>query len=492
MAFTASEWAPPDTDAWVKHPTSDAQWDTLIHEYGGSMPAPLRQVIKVARGHGARTVVIENRYIDSDWRGEFAAFWSTRFEPPSSFTRRLHFFRRVIDYEDLHRLPADPGYIGYSVIRPIPHGPVGRTVLAVPRALKDAVLTTIEDQVSLFGNLLSVTGVPFYQQDLEFVRCAHAASWIVHYTAWRRALVGRRGTADMFALSPKHLSHIRALPSGGMTLLQMQAVFEALREPAIFYSVNNLPDATKGSPPEPKLDEEGEPLPGGFWDKRIFSVICRYLNSGFPVIVAGKDHALALVGWTRGPSGPRFIACDDQVGPYEVIDSPFTHYIAPWEAIMAPAPPKVFVAGEAAEISAYRHLRTLGAASVASPLTVLADRLTADELRLRCFLLSNREYKQAIAKQQRAAPVLRALRRAHLPHYVWVVEAQDRMRGEAGEPSVVAELVFDSSSHDESPRLNAVTIPGAVIVLAPETTTSQTAPHADVHWPTIGPIARSL
>jgi hypothetical protein len=492
MPISASDWAPPDEHAWVRHPAGDAEWDTLVHEYGGTMAGPLQQVIRVARAHGCRSVVIENRYIDSDWRSEFAAFWSSRFETPSSYTRRLHFFRRRIEPDALHKLPADPGYIGYSVLRPVARGPVGRTVLAVPRALKDAVLTTIEDEVCLFGRVLTVTGVPFCQQDTEFVRCAHAASWVAHYTAWRRALVGRRGTADMFALSPKHLSYNRALPSGGMSLLQMQAVFEALRQPAIFYSVSALPDTTKGPPPTPKFDANGAELPHGYWDTRIFSVICRYLNSGFPVIIAGQDHALTLVGWARDGSRIRFIACDDQIGPYETIDSPFTHYKAPWHSIMVPVPPKVFVAGEAAEINAYRRLRGLGVAGVASPLTLLANSLTAGELRLRCYLLSNREYKQAIAEQGRSDEVMKILRLAHLSHFVWVVEAQDRTEATAGRASVAAELVFDSTSNDSSPQLLAVTIPGAVMAMPPEEAPTETAAHNDGLWKPIGPIARAL
>jgi hypothetical protein len=486
MPINPADWVSRSHHAWVRHPSTDAEWETLIHEYGGQLSNPLQRIIEIARGHRCRTVVIENRYVDADWRNEFAAFWSGRFEMLSPFARRMHFFSAEIQDSDLHALGARVGYIGYTVLRPVTWGPVGRTVLKPPRSLKGAVLTSVRDKVSLFGNPLSVEGVPFYQQDTEFVRCAHAASWVVHYVAWRRGLVGRQGTADMFALSPKHLSYARSVPSGGMSLWQMQAVFEALKQPAIFYSVGALPEVPGSSPPVPQVDEKGDDLPNGYWDTRLFSVICRYLNSGFPVIVAGSEHALALVGWVRRGDKVRFIACDDQVGPYELIDSPFTHYKAPWHSIMVPLPPKVFVAGEAAEIATYTWIRSLGASGVTSPLTLLSNRLVANELRLRTFLLPNNRYKEDVAKRGRSESVVRALRLNQLPHYIWLVEIRDAARDDAGEPAVLADFVYDTTSQDQSPRLCAVTVPGVVMTMPPDGGEPRWAMHSDLAWSSAG------
>src|ERR1700761_1271602 len=76
--------------------------------------------------------------------------------------------------------------------------------------------------------------------------------------------------------------------------------------------------------PEPAFDAAGKPLAAGRWDRRLITVICRYLNSRFPVLIGAGDHAFVLVGWfRRDDGGVSFVACDDQVGPYEVIDDPF-------------------------------------------------------------------------------------------------------------------------------------------------------------------------
>ena len=75
----------------------------------------------------------ENRYVDPDYRSEYSAFWSQRFPTRPAFGRRLHFFRRLIRDEQLASLdPNTAGFVGYSTLKPITPGRVGRTVLAPP------------------------------------------------------------------------------------------------------------------------------------------------------------------------------------------------------------------------------------------------------------------------------------------------------------------------------------------------------------------------
>jgi hypothetical protein len=115
----------------------------------------------------------------------------------------------------------------------------------------------------------------------------------------------------------------------------------------------------------------------------------------------------------------------------------------------------------------------------------LADRLMAGEIGLRCFLLSNPEYKQRLAEQRRSEPVVRALRLARLPHFVWVVEAHDKDALRAGKPSVEAELIFDTTSERDDPRLCALTLPGGCVVVDPDTNATQNVAHLDEPWRSI-------
>lgn len=414
-----SDWVDPDSHGWVLHPRETADWQALIDEYGGSHPRPFERVLEVARENGCKTVVVENRYVDLDYRSEYSAFWSLRFQSPPAFGRRLHFFSAHLDDETMHRLPDEAGYLGYSVLRPVESGRVGRTMLMPPLSLRGATLSLVRDEVSLFGNDLEVEGVPFCQQDGEYLRCAHVAAWTCHYTAHRRGLVGRQTTAQIAQTSPSMLSWERPLPSKGMTLNQLQAVFGSLGQPAIFYPVSRLPTVAGVEAPDPVKDAAGNVIPPGNWDTRIFSVICRYLNSRFPVLIGSEDHAFVLAGWMRDGEHVRFIACDDQVGPYEVIETPFEHYKAPWLSIMISLPPKVFLSGESAETAAHKRLTAIAQRGWPQ----LAQGLADGSVQLRSSLRTGRVFKRDVEAQASSDAVLRRVRLARLPHWVWVIEA---------------------------------------------------------------------
>src|SRR4051794_22993792 len=106
-------WVDPDCPYWSHRPRTQADWDAIVDEYGGRRPEPLRQALDVAADGGCKTIVVENRYVDADYRSEYSAFWSLRFQPPPGFARRMHFFGAELEDEHLHRLPEDHRYLGY-------------------------------------------------------------------------------------------------------------------------------------------------------------------------------------------------------------------------------------------------------------------------------------------------------------------------------------------------------------------------------------------
>jgi len=401
----------------------------------------------------------------------------------------MHFFAEEIADEEVSALSSDAAYLGYMVLRPVSNGVVGRAVLQPPPQIsnKGATLATIVDRVSFFGTELHVRGAPFCQQDGEFVRCAHAAAWICHYTSYGRGIVPRHVTAKLVEYSPTVLSFDRPLPSTGMNYHQMQAVFNRIGQPALMYALGSLP-TVQGveEPTAPRPD-----APGGEWDTRLFSVICRYLNSGFPVLVGTLEHAFVVVGYYEEQVGSdkliRFIACDDQVGPYEVIDNPLQDgHRGPWEALMIPLPPRAWLAGEAAENDAYETLFGLQFGSmknIPQAWIDLGQRVAADDVSLRTMLIPGREYKQKLLAQTRPVDVVRELRLARLSNWVWVVEAHDRAARTAGNPCVLAEFVYDSTSFEvPKPNRLAVSYPGLTVVIPPDKGKSTTALGTFSNW----------
>lgn len=484
-------WVAPNRSCWVHRPRRAADWRRLARSYTGApKPRQLDHIFEVVRGNGCRTIVIENRYVDVDYRSEYSAFWSLKFDNTSPFARRFHFFSADIEKDRIHRLSeADKrSYLGYSVIRPVPYGRVGRTVIKPPSELADVTLTQITDEVSFFGNHLEVTGVPFCEQDSEFLRCAHASAWICHYTAVRRGEVGRRSTAEIVELSPSALSPDRPLPSNGLNYNQLQVVFKELDQPALLYGLGGLPRVigiedpvspdTPDCPGEVGEGEENLPPPGpydhllpetpaGYWDHRMISIICRYLNSGFPVLIGAEDHAFVLVGWRPDDEGQvQFIACDDRIGPYEIIPSPFEHDKTPWETIMIPLPPRVYLSGEAAEGRAHEIFRSF--AEQTPQLAEMEKGLLDGSVELRTMLRTGASFKEDIATLTRSDQILHMVRHARLPHWVWVVEAHERKRCDTAKPCVLATAVFDSTASDFEPPLDILAMRGSVFVYPPD------------------------
>jgi hypothetical protein len=473
MAVEGTSWVDPDAPGWVRHPASDDEWDELAADYGGDsdVSAPFNRIVEVVRENDCRTVVVENRYVDLDYRSEYAAFWAHRFQSPPPFARRLHFFGTLVAADQLHELPEEAvdAYLGYVVCRPILLGAVGRTVLRPPASMEPSVTTAIVDEVTLFGTLLKVRGAPFCQQDTEFLRCAHAAAWMCHYTAVRRGFVGRRPTATFSGVAPPLLSVHRSLPSRGLTPHQVQAVFGAMDQPALTLDFDSLPRVPGVADPTPLSDHDGNRLPGGLWDTRMVSIICRYVNSGFPVFIGTANHAFTVVGWTRENGEINFFINDDARGPYLRVDSPLTDAPRrPWQLMMVPLPPKVYLSGEMAETIAYTTFTSLGAAAGASSsMTDLATGLGSGTVKLRTYLQDGSEYKRGLQERGLEDASRRILRLARLPHFVWVVEAHDTGRCQPGEPCVIAEAVFDSTSHDRRPRHDALIGPGFLATFPP-------------------------
>jgi hypothetical protein len=432
---------------------------------------PLRQVFAIVRAHGCQTVIFEHRYVDQDFLSDYAAFWSEQFADRQRIAKRLHFFKRRVTPDELLELPSDDSYLGYTIIRPTGLGPLGRTVLTPPTEAPgvDSVLTRVTDRPSLFGNELHVTGVPFMQQDGEFLRCAHTAAWICNHVSWRNGVVSRMVTGQIATLPSADTSPHRPLPASGLNWDQLQGIFSAMGLPAGFYEVDAMPPV-----PAPLTEPEGygEDLDvTRAHDRRIAveairRVVCPNLNSGLPVIVlTDEDHAFTLVGWRHADDGdPELIACDDQRGPYVITDPVIKSLGEPrprncWESIMVPLPASVMLSGIAAELDA-RSTVQLTQDAVAkgrsdvqmTELAALAPRLAQldGDVSVRSRLMLGRAYKQALDRA-RADTARTLFRMAHLPQWVWVVEFQDRVLRSTGEDCVLAEIVFDASSTDSMP-----------------------------------------
>lgn len=472
-----SAWNEPDP-ASVSHPTTDAEWEAALARYLGSInDLPLRRCVEVARSLGAKTMVVETRYLDLDYRSEFSAYYSKQFGDIPDSAHRIHFFSARMTKRSMWRTAGGAGYIGYVVIRPARTGLVSRALLPPPPHLASAVRTAISETVNFFGQDLTTMGVPFAQQDAQLGACAHAAAWMCHYTAHLRGDTGRRTKAEFSLKADASLHPDRSTPSTGLTVMQLSELFRTFELPALFYSVGDLP--SPGLPWQPADPVPPAPTtPGGLWDHRIVAIACRHLNSGNPVLVGTRDHAFILCGYRRTsiprPGWIEFIRHDDQTGPYGVvsnvladIDPTTAKPYGPWRTMQVPLPEKVWLAPEVAErkggeflLSASRRIAT--ALTGKAPFKSLDELIRNDALRLHTYVLRSNTFKASLSRRSVVTNIRRAYALARLPRYVWVVEAIDKNLRDAGLPCVVGEALLDATSSDHDPQQLALHVHGVM------------------------------
>lgn len=187
---------------------------------------PWRRILGVLRGLGAVVCVVERNYACLDFRSEVATFYSQLDQAVTNRSMRLHFFQESVSSASLFSLSQDQrkSYLGYVVCRSAGLPLVGRSVIRAPSYIEESA--AIDDTVYFFGQRLSVTGVPFLQQDDRFAVCAQVAAWEANYSAYKRGLVARSLIADF--VTPE--KGFRPMRPGGQRGLVANQVADLLWE----------------------------------------------------------------------------------------------------------------------------------------------------------------------------------------------------------------------------------------------------------------------
>lgn len=418
----------------------------LVETYGIAGHAVLNEVISHAISLGAQTVAVEYRYIDADYRDEHAKFWSGTFRRYPSVAHRLHFFKNVIDVVNTEATPFHFeafDYLGYSVMRPIPAAPVGRTVLLPPATEGGPViLCDATDSVNLLGSNLDVRGVPFYSQDNQLTRCGQAAmlsTGYYYHLAFGEVRMLPGGIAHAAGANAGELG--RWVPSPGVTLNQLVDTATAMRVPPVVYPVASLTDD-------------------------IETVVCRYLNSKFPVTVFTRHHAFLLIGYqvrihADGTHTVSFLRHDDEVGPYKWVTRDELDGYGDWQYLVVPLPPKVYMVAERAEAVGEAQFNKVlpGGAQVDQDLHA---RIATGEVVVRSAAVTSNAFKRSLIKRGYPDDVSVLYQAIQMSRYIWVIELTEKAARNAGERCVYAEVIVDATDHPESAKPLAWRIPSGL------------------------------
>jgi hypothetical protein len=181
---------------------------------------------------GARTILVEEEYVDRDFLEDFAAYYVRCFPRYERYCRRLHFFSRDISLDDFGRLlegdrqqegSIRENYLGFIVVKPLPETVVGRTCLKTYSTGDGrSYPITRTNKVHLFGVDLEVQTLAFQEQDRAAAACATSALWSAFQAT---AMVFQHHIPSPVEITQSATERAmlagRVLPNDGLTLEQM-------------------------------------------------------------------------------------------------------------------------------------------------------------------------------------------------------------------------------------------------------------------------------
>lgn len=455
---------------------------------------PWAAMLEQLRALGCATALIELHYLDRDYSAEYSAFYSRLYQRHSRHCWRIHFFQGTIAQDSAGDLDALVGrlreldqakeYLGFAVIRPVADAPIGRAVIASPRAPEhhaNRSLVGATYEAHLFGIPLRVRGVPFTQQDTRLSACAQASIWMAgrHFHTKHQGPWFSTAAITEAASQPTDMTLAMSLPAGSNGL-----------------NPNNILRALRAMERHPYAFAAKNTETGLYWPPTLSpqTILSRYVGSGIPVIAGLKPwrpdqsagHAVVVVGDVLKPLDPPvltvstpeasvltpyFLVHDDQRGPClrmgverGLPDSQTPYNVRDHlQFVIVPLPDKVFMPGEVAEVIAWDVLRAYLAdwptlkTAYASDIKAsaafgdeIAAAAAANQVVAKTYLTLGWRHKDRIVAESGASHRLRErMAMCDLPKMVWVTEfarLSDVNTLDSSARRIFGHCVFDATS----------------------------------------------
>jgi hypothetical protein len=239
----------------------------------------------------AKTILIENNYIDHDYLEDFSGYYVKCFKKYPRKCCRFHFFSHHFSSEDFHKFLSNKedselnkevlssSYLGFVVVKPLPVTIIGRTCLKTypTNGTKRYFPITRTYEANLFGLSLPVNTLAYQEQDSVTAACATSALWSVF-----------QGTGKLFQHiipSPVEITRAatnnlpiesRVLPNKGLNAHQMANAIRHVGLEPLFINIPNI--------------------------STLKSTIYAYLRGKLPIVLSiGLYNTLAhpnpLIGW---------------------------------------------------------------------------------------------------------------------------------------------------------------------------------------------------
>ena len=228
------------------------------------------------------------------------------------------------------------------------------------------------------------------------------------------------------------------------------------------------------------------------WHRENFTAyIARYLNSGFPVLLAAGNHVQLICGYLRNrqlqgmePTNDpgrieKFVLHDDGQGPYRLVGvgEIMLQAAGSTDHLVVPLPPGLNLAGDGAEEIGTSTVelvlprvaeRARGEALPnAESLVQSEERLVHADYAVRTYGCDSNDFKASYAARCTDADAQLTLSVTPLPKYVWVVEIIDRAERDSRNPPVIGEVVVDATPTRRNAQVLFIHFPGWVAMHDP-------------------------
>ena len=136
------------------------------------------------KGLNIKSIVVEENYTSIPYLKDYLSYYGKAYKEYSKSCKRVHFFKTKISNEDeFYNIiirkndetlkPFWNSYRGYIVIRPLPRGYVGNTLLATYSEKEGRYYTVVRDYfINLFGKKLQLSSLLYQEQDGIISNCA--------------------------------------------------------------------------------------------------------------------------------------------------------------------------------------------------------------------------------------------------------------------------------------------------------------------------------
>lgn len=341
------------------------------------------------------TYILENPYIDKDFRDTYYNDFSKRYQEIERNSIRIHLFTEQKEY------------YGFFTLRDTSPFNIGRSYLH-PKAIKHSVkgyYCLERYEVNLLGLKLHVIAFPWMQQDVNVTRCAHIAMWtLLRYFSNKISNYKEYTLQNLSNLSD---SNSRKVPSRGLTVEQIaqtitragfstEIYYKATIDPILFHRICY------------SMIESGLPFVAGLLKKNHAISIIGHLPIDIPLLKVQcntcSEQIIDIADYIPG-----FISINDNFLPYLPItnSSNTTVAIDDIDVIIAPLHEKMYL-----DII---HLYTIVIPSIEKLLN------PSQKLVRRVFLTTSKSLKNSIAKSK--DPIYKDENlKLLMPKFVWIIE----------------------------------------------------------------------